>query len=187
MRGDIATPRAGGAHRGLRVAKIASITGAMLGALVAVGSPAVAAGADSATTASASSVSAARPNVGSDEEWIEYDRSSYCLYLHRGDDVVWKTCRTSNGKPDTPTILGNYRVYSKVYGPICMHPPDGSETCDIHYVTYWGPGGYAFHEAWWMGSRVNQGISHGCVNMRASDAAVVFDFAYVGMRVWVHA
>jgi len=159
----------------------------MVGAMVAAGLPAAAASADSVATVSAGSVATARPNVGPGEEWIEYNRSNYCLYLHRGDDVIWKSCRTSNGKPSTPTILGNYRVYSKVYGPICMHPPDGSETCDIHYVTYWGPGGYAFHEAWWMGSRVNQGISHGCVNMRAADAAVVYDFAYVGMRVWVHA
>lgn len=30
--------------------------------------------------------------------------------------------------------------------------PGGTQAslCSIHYVTYWGPGGYAFHEAWWL-------------------------------------
>lgn len=123
---------------------------------------------------------------GGGTRWIEYNVSNYCVYLHEGNSVVWQTCSTSNGKPSTPTITGEFRVYSRARGPICMHPPGDDEVCGINYVTYWGPGGYAFHEAWWMGNRVNRGISHGCVNMRKADAQTVYNFSTVGMRVWVH-
>ena len=124
--------------------------------------------------------------TGKSGKWIEYNLSNYCLYLHQGDSVVFKTCQTSSGKEGHATPSGNFKVYSKAAGPICMHPPGDKEVCNIHYATYWRKGGYAFHEAWWMGNRVNQRISHGCVNMRKADAKTVFDFASVGTPVNVH-
>jgi len=118
--------------------------------------------------------------------WIEYNLSNYCVSLHDGGSVVFKTCQTSSGKEGHATPAGEFKVYQKAAGPICMHPPGDKEVCGIHYATYWRKGGYAFHEAWWLGNRVNQRISHGCVNMRKADAKTVYDFATVGMRVSVH-
>jgi len=125
-------------------------------------------------------------SAGDSGRWIEYDVNSYCLSLHDGGSVVFQTCQTSNGKKGHRTPTGEFKVYKKAAGPICMHPPGDEKVCDIHWATYWGRGGYAFHEAWWMGDRVQQRISHGCVNMRAGDAQTVFNFATNGMRVWVH-
>jgi len=118
--------------------------------------------------------------------WIEYNLSSFCLTLHDGGSVPFKTCQTSSGKKGHGTPAGSFKVYKKAAGPICMHPPGDDEVCGIHYATYWGKGGYAFHEAWWMGNRVQQRISHGCVNMRKGDAQTVFNFATIGMPVKVH-
>jgi len=118
--------------------------------------------------------------------WIEYNLSNYCLTLHDGNSVPFQTCQTSSGKKGHATPTGSFKVYRKAAGPICMHPPGDEEVCGIHYATYWGRGGYAFHEAWWMGGRVQQRISHGCVNMRLGDAKAVFNFATIGMPVKVH-
>lgn len=124
-----------------------------------------------------------------DTRWIEYNISNYCVYLHQRDEVIWSTCNTSNGKPSTPTIAGEFQVYQKTYKQCMPNSPSPYPLCDIHYVTYWGPGGYAFHQAWWMtweNGKVNIGLSHGCVNMFMDDAKTVYDFAEIGTRVWVH-
>lgn len=122
-------------------------------------------------------------------KWIEANLSNYCVYLHQGADnaVIWSTCATADGKPSTPTITGEFRVYSKVGNQCMPNPPSPTPLCNIRYVTYWGPGGYAFHEAWWLtDAKVHTGISHGCINMYANDALQVYNFAEIGMRVWVH-
>lgn len=124
-----------------------------------------------------------------DTRWIEYNISNYCVYLHQRDEIIWSSCATSNGKPPTPTIAGEFWVYQKTPKQCMPNPPSPNPLCDIHYVTYWGAGGYAFHEAWWMtweNGKVNTGLSHGCINMFIDDAKTVYDFAEYGMRVWVH-
>ncbi|MFZ2560248.1 MAG: L,D-transpeptidase [Candidatus Nanoperiomorbaceae bacterium] len=97
-----------------------------------------------------------------------------------------------------PSIMSTVNPNSNPNGGVCMpnpgpNTPEGSPSswlCNIHYVTYWGAGGYAFHEAWWLNptgaSPVNSGISHGCINMQKADAATVYNFAQIGTPVWVH-
>jgi lipoprotein-anchoring transpeptidase ErfK/SrfK len=78
---------------------------------------------------------------------------------------------------------------SNPYGGVCMPNPGGTQAnlCSIHYVTYWGPGGYAFHEAWWLTpAQVHTGLSHGCLNMWKGDAKWIYDFSQIGTPVWVH-
>ena len=129
--------------------------------------------------------------VAINSRWVEYTLSDFTVRLYEGTNVVWSTNYTSKGKPSTPTITGLFTVFQKTFNQCMPNPgPNGEPApplCNIHYVTYWGPGGYAFHEAWWMSpDRVNRGISHGCINMRQADAKVVYDFASIGTPVWVH-
>jgi len=158
----------------------------MLGALMAFSSIAGVASTAAAQPLLPEAVPEVVPAKGDGGRWIEYNVNTYCLDLHDGGSVVFHTCQTANGKSGHATPTGNFKVYKKAAGPICMHPPGDKEVCGIHYATYWGRGGYAFHEAYWMGGRVQQRISHGCVNMRLADAKTVFNFATNGMRVWVH-
>lgn len=127
--------------------------------------------------------------VAADGRWIEYNISTYEVKLWEGNNVVWSTSQTSNGKASTPTITGLYSVWNKTYEQCMPNPPSPTPLCNIHYVTYWERSGYAFHEAWWMSyaaGNVRAGISHGCVNMFQADAKRVYDFASIGTPVWVH-
>lgn len=125
--------------------------------------------------------------IAHDGRWIEANLSNYSVNLYAGKNIVWSTNSTSHGKADTPTITGLYKVWHKVYNQCMPNPPAKEPLCDIHYVTYWEGRGYAFHEAWWLnGSNVNQGISHGCINMYKNEAKMVYDWASIGTPVWVH-
>lgn len=120
-------------------------------------------------------------------KWIEYNRTTYTVTLHEGDTVYWSTDQTADGKASTPTITGIYSVLSKVYVTSMPNPPSPEPLENIHYVTYWEATGYAFHEGWWLTpAKIHTGISHGCVNMYLEDAKTVYDFATIGMPVWVH-
>lgn len=155
----------------------------------------------------------AKKVVAADNHWIEANLSDFSVKLYDGQNVAWQTTDTSHGKPSTPTITGLFTVFEKTggnddgasdyqdaaagtntrnpHGGVCMPNPGGAsaQLCSIHYVTYWGAGGYAFHEAWWLLSG-HQGprteISHGCINMFKADAKKVYDFASIGTPVWVH-
>ena len=126
-------------------------------------------------------------HVASGGKWIEYNRTTYTVTLHEGDTVYWSTDQTADGKASTPTITGLFSVLSKVYVTDMPNPPSTEPLTNIHYVTYWEATGYAFHEAWWLTqAKIHTGISHGCVNMWLEDAKTVYDFAEIGMPVWVH-
>lgn len=120
-------------------------------------------------------------------KWIEYNRTTYTVTLHQGDSVYWSTDQTADGKASTPTITGIFSVLRKVYVTSMPNPPSPVPLDNIHYVTYWESTGYAFHEGWWLTqAKIHTGISHGCVNMWLQDAKTVYDFATIGMPVWVH-
>ena len=120
-------------------------------------------------------------------KWIEYNRTTYTVTLHQGDSVYWSTDQTADGKASTPTITGIFSVLRKVYVTSMPNPPSPVPLDNIHYVTYWESTGYAFHEGWWLtNAKIHTGISHGCVNMWLQDAKTVYDFATIGMPVWVH-
>ena len=125
--------------------------------------------------------------TASDDRYIEYNRSTYTVTLWDGDTVCWSTDQTADGKASTPTITGLYSVLRKTYVTSMPNPPSPEPLENIHYVTYWEASGYAFHEAWWLTqAKIHTGISHGCINMWIDDAKTVYDFAVVGMPVWVH-
>ena len=69
--------------------------------------------------------------------------------------------------------------------------PEYRTPCD--YFIAWASDGCAMHDAnwqaWgaWNSNRYKTGYgSHGCANMRPTDAAVIYDIAYMGMPVLVH-
>lgn len=159
------------------------------------------------------STAPAKKVVAPNNHWIEANLSDYSVKLYDGSNVTWSTTNTSHGKPSMPTITGLFTVFQKTggndtgtndyqdaavgtntrnpYGGVCMPNPGGTsaQLCSIHYVTYWGPGGYAFHEAWWLlsgGQGPHTAISHGCINMFKAEAKIVYDFSVIGTPVWVH-
>jgi hypothetical protein len=73
----------------------------------------------------------------------------------------------SSGKPSTPTILGNFRVYSKVPGYL----PDGM------YFSNFFISGYAVHG---YDPAPDYPASHGCMRLPIQDAISVYDWLAIG-------
>lgn len=128
--------------------------------------------------------------VTEDNRWVEYNISTFTLTLWDGNNAIWSTNNTANGKASTPTITGSFRVFSKYTVQTMTGGTAGTDDYyripGVKWITYWGPGGYAFHTASWLGGQERTNISHGCVNMYEADAKTVFDYVEIGTRVVVH-
>lgn len=79
----------------------------------------------------------------------------------------------SSGKPSTPTILGSYRIYSRVPGYL----PDGMYYSDFFIR------GYALHG---YDPAPNYPASHGCMRLPISDAISAFNWLALGDWVDVY-
>jgi LysM repeat protein len=87
----------------------------------------------------------------------------------------------STGLPGTPTVQGEFNIYSKLpsqtmYGPGYYLP-------NVEYVMYFYQG-YAIHSTYWHNNFGNP-MSHGCVNLPPEAAAWFYNFAQVGTTVRV--
>ncbi len=119
---------------------------------------------------------------GSDgERWIDINLSEQLLIAYEGDTPV-RWVWVSTGKWQTPTVVGQYRVYRK-YESTLMTGDDYSLP-NVPFVMYFYKG-YAIHGTYW---HMNFGypMSHGCVNAPSSEAEWLFYWAEVGTLVNVH-
>jgi L,D-transpeptidase catalytic domain len=73
----------------------------------------------------------------------------------------------SSGKPSTPTILGNYRIYRRTPGYL----PDG-----MYYSNFF-TGGYAIHG---YNPAPDYPASHGCMRVPIVDAISIYDWLRMG-------
>ncbi|MDD7542699.1 MAG: L,D-transpeptidase, partial [Peptoniphilaceae bacterium] len=95
-----------------------------------------------------------------------------------------------SGKPDTPTIKGEFRIYSKERNRYLEGPGYKS------WVNYWAPfsGDYGIHDASWQPASIFYKDSRaytwrgskGCVNVHPSRMAEVFRNISVGTPVTVY-
>jgi L,D-transpeptidase catalytic domain len=86
---------------------------------------------------------------------------------------VYRIYPISSGKPSTPTILGHFRVYSKVPGYL----PDGMYFSNFFY------GGFAIHG---YDPAPDYPASHGCMRLPITDALSVYDWLDYGDAVDVY-
>jgi hypothetical protein len=96
----------------------------------------------------------------------EGNLSLQLLALTDGSKVV-AIYPISSGKPSTPTILGNFRVYSKVPGYL----PDGM------YFSNFFISGYAIHG---YNPAPDYPASHGCMRLPIVDAISIYNWLAVG-------
>jgi hypothetical protein len=96
----------------------------------------------------------------------EGNLSLQLLALVNGSQVV-AIYPISSGKPSTPTILGDFRVYSKVPGTL----PDGM--FDSNFFVR----GYAIHG---YNPAPDYPASHGCMRLPIVDAPSVYDWLQLG-------
>lgn len=115
------------------------------------------------------------------EHWIDVDLSQQMVYAYAGNTVV-NSFLVSTGTWEHPTVTGQYYIYVKylytdMIGPDYYLP-------NVPYTMYFYKG-YGLHGTYWH-SNFGTPMSHGCVNLRISDAAWLFDFASIGTLVNVH-
>lgn len=120
------------------------------------------------------------------ERWIEVNLSTYEVTAWVDDLPVLKSTSIV-GSPNSPTVTGNFAIYLKY------------EEQDLSGITWTGapysePGvpwvmyfysDFGFHGTTWRTS-YGYGDSEGCVIPPNAAAQLLWEFAPIGTRVWVH-
>jgi len=124
----------------------------------------------------------------STERWIEVSLSDQLVRLCEGSQIVGEyLAATGAGEhSETTTFPGLFTVHNKNKGPVYLSQFDV-------YVTDWvgfdPEHANGFHSlpkdkvGRILDDRLGQPVSHGCV--RTAQSAAVYDFATIGMKVWV--
>lgn len=113
--------------------------------------------------------------------WIDIDISAQRLTAYQGNTPVFSTL-VSTGLPRTPTVIGRFKVYTKLRSTRMRGP--GYDLPGVPYTMYFYKG-YGIHGTYWH-NNFGRPMSHGCVNMRTQDAAWLFSWASVGTPVVTH-
>jgi Uncharacterized protein conserved in bacteria len=121
------------------------------------------------------------PAEGNSGRWIDVDLTNQMLYAYEGDTVV-RSFLVSTGVAAYPTVTGQYHIYVKYVSTLMVGP--GYYLPDVPYTMYFYEG-YGIHGTYWH-NNFGHPMSHGCVNMRTSDAEWMFNWASVGTLVNIH-
>lgn len=123
------------------------------------------------------------------EKWIVVDVTTKRMYAYEQTNLV-KSFLVSAGAPSTPTVLGQYAIYSKHRSQDMRGAnADGSRYFqpNVEYVNYFYKD-YAIHGNYWRPTSYfgNINSSHGCVGIVNLDAKWIHDWAPIGTPVFTH-
>ena len=118
---------------------------------------------------------------GNSGRWIDVNLSTQSVYAYEGDTVV-NSFVVSTGTWMTPTVTGKYKIWIKFKSTAMSGP--GYYLPNVPYVMYFYKG-YGLHGTYWH-NNFGTPMSHGCVNLRTSDAEWLYNWASVGTVVNVH-
>lgn len=119
--------------------------------------------------------------LGDGERWIDINLSDQTLAVYDGADLV-DSFLVSTGRGGTPTVTGEFRIWSKVRLQDMSGP--GYYVQDVPWVMYFYES-YGIHGTWWH-NNFGTPMSAGCVNMTIDDAKWMYSWAQVGTIVKVH-
>ena len=120
----------------------------------------------------ATSAPLAYPPALPDEKWIEVILDEQKVVAWEGEKAV-RSFIASTGLAGTPTRVGRFRIYQKYLATRMTGP--GYDLPDVPHTMYYDRG-YALHGAYWH-SNFGQPMSHGCINLSATDAEWLFAWA----------
>jgi LysM repeat protein len=121
------------------------------------------------------------PVSGGKGRWIDVNLSKQRLTAYQGNTPVFSAL-VSTGLPRTPTVVGRFKIYTKLTSTRMRGP--GYDLPNVPYTMYFYKG-YGLHGTYWH-HNFGHPMSHGCVNLRTSDAAWLFNWASVGTPVVTH-
>lgn len=112
----------------------------------------------------------AQPVLG--EKWIDVDLSAQTLVAYDGAVEVLRTT-VSTGAPQTPTVTGRFRIFSKLVSQTI----GGNDyvQANVPFIMYFYDD-YCLHGAYWHND-FGRAHSHGCVNLPIPDAQWLFQWA----------
>lgn len=110
------------------------------------------------------------PDVNGKVILVKLSEQKVFVYDH---STLIKTFVVSTGLSNTPTVTGTYYVYAK-HATTRMTGP-GYDLPKVPWTMYFYKG-YGLHGAYWH-NNFGQPMSHGCVNMRVTDAEWLFYWA----------
>jgi lipoprotein-anchoring transpeptidase ErfK/SrfK len=113
--------------------------------------------------------------------WIDVNLSTQSVYAYEGDTVV-NSFIVSTGTSYTPTVTGKFKIWIKLKSTSMSGP--GYYLPNVPYVMYFYKG-YGLHGTYWH-NNFGTPMSHGCVNLRTSDAEWLYYWASEGTVVNVH-
>ena len=119
--------------------------------------------------------------VGYGEKWIDVNLSTQTLTAYEERTPVFSAL-VSTGTRWYPTVVGTYAIYVK-YVSTRMSGP-GYNLPNVPYTMYFYRG-YGIHGTYWH-NNFGVPMSHGCVNMRTSDAQWLYNWAPLGTKVVTH-
>ncbi len=125
--------------------------------------------------------SPAKPAVSGGAKWIDINLSKQRLTAYQGNTPVFSAL-ISGGLPRTPTVVGRFKINTKLRSTRMRGP--GYDLPNVPYTMYFYKG-YAIHGTYWH-NNFGRPMSHGCVNMRTSEAAWLFNWAPMGTTVVTH-
>ncbi|TAH33939.1 hypothetical protein EYC58_00065 [Candidatus Saccharibacteria bacterium] len=122
-------------------------------------------------------------------KWIEVDLTTKRMYAYEQSNTV-KTFLVSAGAPATPTVTGQYKIYSKyVQQDMTGLNADGTSYFqpNVSWINYFYQD-YAIHGNYWRPTSYfgNINSSHGCVGLPNIEAQWLYNWAPVGTPVIVH-
>lgn len=99
------------------------------------------------------------------------------------DEKLIFTVPISSGNPWTPTPRGTFRVLYKV--PIMRYRGADYDLPGVKWNLAFTYRGHFLHTAYWHNNFGKKTNSHGCINMREQDAALLYKYIDVGTEVRV--
>lgn len=119
--------------------------------------------------------------AASSGRWIDINLSTQTLTAFEGNTPVFSTLISSGSTFRTP--VGNYSILYRVRSQRMTGP--GYDLPNVPWVMYFTNRGHAIHGAYWH-NNFGQPMSHGCINMRPSEAEWLYSFTPNGAAVVVH-
>ncbi len=120
------------------------------------------------------------------EKMVLVNKESYKTQAIQNGQVQ-KEVTVSTGKPGFETPNGTYSILRKK--DISDMKGCGGGECwevkNVKWQSYFTNEGHAIHGTWWYVNYGNQNASHGCVNMRESDAEWFYNWLDIGTPVVV--
>ena len=118
------------------------------------------------------------------DRWIDVDLSSQRLTAYQGKTAVFSAL-ISGGLPNTPTVVGRFKVYVKLRTTRMRGP--GYDLPGVPWCSYIFWNGISIHGTYWH-NNYGTPMSHGCINLlpqaakwiyRWTDPVVPYDKNYL--------